>query len=507
MAIDTTAQPWIVKMLTPPDGRLIGEAINNFAKGAATGYLSAKRNERSEIIAAGGTPEEEGRLERVVRLANPEAVNTLDQILSKDLSTIGQETGNLKSAQEIFNWVAKNAALSASPIGRSILSTISENGRRMAAVEADSAGHIAAVQLAKDKAELMVEFGLEPGAPPEAFASARANKREMEFTRMAARDLGKDVSGLVTSSDFDAYGNWAPGAQQRILKAAPRSEQIQSRQEIAAMREALIGQRSQLDRDLRERKITLDEYNALARNVDRQLRGLSLGVEIQNLPAPPFGSTAPIQQAPIPTQPGAPGFEPMAPMIVPPQEPPASPTFKPVERPLTTGAAKNFQEDSIKLDGAIAALSRAQKVVQEVPEAFGIGGIGRELFETATGQINPNAPAKVSKARQEAGLAFVEVADMLRTDSGNMSRYEQERLRELGDIRDWKDYPERAAQKLDSINKMVIAKKIRIAKALKSKIDDNLLRSIPSSEVIGLGSSGLLTEEEAQRWYRLNKQK
>lgn len=241
MAIDTTVQPWIVKMLTPPDGRVLGEAINRFAEGAATGYLSAKRNSRQEIIEAGGIPEPEGRLERVVRLANPQAVATLDQVLSKDLHTIGQETGELKNAQEIFSWVAKNAALSASPVGRNILSTISENGRRMAAVEADSAAHIAAVELAKKRAQLMVKYNLPPDATKEQWATISALENEQEFTERAARVLGKDVSGLITPQDFDPNGNWLPGAQQRILKSSPRSQTLQSREELASRPLSQIG--------------------------------------------------------------------------------------------------------------------------------------------------------------------------------------------------------------------------------------------------------------------------
>lgn len=236
MAIDTTVQPWIVKMLTPADGRVLGEAINRFAEGAATGYLSAKRNARNEIIAEGGVPEPEGNLERVVRLANPQAVSTLDEVLSKDLHTIGQETGKLKTAQEIFNWVAQNAALSASPQGQRILSTISENGRRMAAIEADSAGHVAAVELAKKRAQLMVKYNLPPNATKEQWASITSLENEQEFTERAARIMEKDVSGLITPQDFDANGNWLPGAQQRILKSAPLSQDLQSRERVAALR-------------------------------------------------------------------------------------------------------------------------------------------------------------------------------------------------------------------------------------------------------------------------------
>jgi hypothetical protein len=83
-----------------------------------------------------------------------------------------------------------------------------------------------------------------------------------------------------------------------------------------------------------------------------------------------------------------------------------------------------------------------------------------------------------------------------------MSLYEQQRLKELGDTRSWRDYPARALAKAETIKEMIIAKKLRTMKALRQPPSDAMLLQIPSSELAGLIRSGLLTKEDAERRYK-----
>jgi hypothetical protein len=231
MPIDTTVQPWIAKMLMPADGKAAGAALNDFAQGFAGGYLARKANTRAEMLAEGETPEPPTGFERLVRLANPEQQLSVDETLQRDLGTIGQEIGKLKTSQDIFSWVGKNAAMAASPIGHKVLTSIEDTGKRMADIESRSAAHIAAVEMAKKKADVMVRYNLPPDATPEQWGNANANDATEAFTEHAAVKLGKDVSGLISPQDFDKNGNWIPGAQQRILSQAPRSESLQVRED------------------------------------------------------------------------------------------------------------------------------------------------------------------------------------------------------------------------------------------------------------------------------------
>lgn len=248
------------------------------------------------------------------------------------------------------------------------------------------------------------------------------------------------------------------------------------------------------------RLVQSGDRNALA-SIRLRKDALLQGIEIDGIPAPTTGLQQPAPAVSTSTN--------VAPsQAAPAAQTPAPPvTFRQVERPQTQTSVNDLQKQNRVADQAVSALSNAQKVVQEVPEAFGVGGIGRELLETATGQFNPNQDPKISNARHAAGLAFVQVADMLRTDTGNMSLFEQQRLKELGDIRQWQDYPERAAGKLKQIKEMVIARKLRTLKSLNAKADDSLLREIDQSGFIGMVQSGLISEADARRWRDLHRTK
>lgn len=208
-------------MLMPSDGKALAAAIPAFTSGLATGYLGAKKSQREDAVSAGETPEAPGRFESFIQAANPDERRTVDETLSMDLGTLSKELGGMKTSEELLNWVAKNSALVASPIGGKMLNVIGQTAERMSAIETQSLGHITAKRMAIEKADLMVKYGLGPDAPADQIATARATENEMSFMSRAAKDMDKDVSGLITSQDFDTNGNWLPGTMQRILKAAP----------------------------------------------------------------------------------------------------------------------------------------------------------------------------------------------------------------------------------------------------------------------------------------------
>lgn len=237
------------------------------------------------------------------------------------------------------------------------------------------------------------------------------------------------------------------------------------------------------------------DRNALA-SIRLQKEALLDNLQIQGLPAMSGGlpKTSSDQPSASPTQ-----TEPAT------NAPPASVSFRPIEGPITRTTTVQLQKENIAADRALHKLDTLTDTIRSTPEAFGLRGVGGEILETVQGQFNPNLDPKISNAREQAGLAFVELADSLRTDTGNMSRYEQERLKELGDTRTWKDYPARALGKAETIKKAIIAKKLRIMKGLNAKPDDTFLKSIPSSEIAGLYSSGLISKEAALRWHDLKR--
>lgn len=241
--------------------------------------------------------------------------------------------------------------------------------------------------------------------------------------------------------------------------------------------------------------------NVGLRGVGTQLRAREAGVEIDNPPTipPPISQRAPRVDA----------FDgvtvtPLQSTNAPAASAAPAPTLRTVERPLTTANITALQKADLDADSALVRLDILKRTIKEQPDAFGVVGVGKEFAEILSGIANPNADASITKARQEAGLTFVELAESLRTDTGNMSRWEQERLKDLGDTRSWKDNPTRALAKADTIQKLVIGKKLRAMKALRASPDDNFLRQIEDErDVVGLYQSGLLTIEDAKRWKNL----
>jgi hypothetical protein len=517
VAINTSVEPFIQRMLMPPDPKTGAEVasgtINNFL-GAYQARKDVERDEAEKrkndpnyvpqggfqrfargVLGAPGAIEEGKQPFSVQNRALAERNVTLSRqidSLMKDPLAIAKEIGDL-TPDQIPEWIQKNAGLAANPLGKAMLDSAGKaySSTKQAQIQAGRARHLG---------ELAERYPNVDLNTPEGLAQAQKNESVRELYNRAYRE-GRTLNSLPDDW-FNPDGTINEQKAVPGLGGMPPSERLSiSRQELELRKNAAI--------------LRGDEQELRA--IDLQIKALERGYKIDNIPqrtpsAPqPSGS----QSTPVTPPPsGRSGFEPMAPMVVPPQADalspstvsPPRPTFTPVERPLTPAVVGQLQKEDIAADSALAQLNNLEEVIRRNPDAFGVVGIGQEVLEVIKGQLNPSSDPRISNARQQAGLAFVEMADSLRTDTGNMSRYEQERLKELGDTRSWRDFPERALGKAGAIKKMVIGKKLRILKRLKAQPDDQLLRSINSlGDIAGLVSSGLIDRKTAERWHALKQ--
>jgi hypothetical protein len=126
-------------------------------------------------------------------------------------------------------------------------------------------------------------------------------------------------------------------------------------------------------------------------------------------------------------------------------------------------------------------------------------------MERASGILNPNAEIQtpVTDTRQKASLAFSRVAKSLRVDSGNMSRYELNKLEQAGDVLSATEAPQTALKKLSNLQDAVVGQQLRRLRFLGQKTPDTVLRKIPDAEIPDLVRDGLLSKEDAMRWHSL----
>lgn len=236
---------------------------------------------------------------------------------------------------------------------------------------------------------------------------------------------------------------------------------------------------------------------------------------------------APSIRAPSSDGAGLPGYEPMAPLATDignaPMGPLASdptatltptptttastnrvaPSVTRVQRPPTTAGTTKMQEESRGADMSLRQLVDLRGQIDSHPEAFGIRGAMNKWKEVLAGTIDPKADATVTRIRQKAGQTFVSIAKSLRPDVGNMSKFELDRLMELGDLTTLESVPSVAAAKSDELITMQVAKKLRIARDLKEPISDMVLKAIEPADVVDLLDDQLLTEADMLRTINL----
>lgn len=174
---------------------------------------------------------------------------------------------------------------------------------------------------------------------------------------------------------------------------------------------------------------------------------------------------------------------------------PAAATGGPTPANLT-----EINKQLMSSDTALHELDRAEQAIRTQPSAFGVRGVANELLEVGRGVIDPNTPAPVTDARNEAGIMFTKIAESLRVDSGNMSLYERRQLEKVGDITSWRDNPRAALDKVTNVRNAIVGKELRLLQEKGAKPKDALLRRIPASEVPALVDSGLIDQETLLRW-------
>lgn len=174
---------------------------------------------------------------------------------------------------------------------------------------------------------------------------------------------------------------------------------------------------------------------------------------------------------------------------------------------LTVATRTKMQEQEFSDSEALRTLGEAIGGIEANPTAIGVRGVVGQAVEKARGQINPNEPLStpITDTRQKASIAFSRVAPALRVDSGNMSKYELNKLEQAGDVLDPTEAPQTALNKLRNLQAVVVARQLRVLKAQGKPVDDVTLRAIRGEEIAGLLQSGLLSQEDALRLYRIHK--
>ena len=174
---------------------------------------------------------------------------------------------------------------------------------------------------------------------------------------------------------------------------------------------------------------------------------------------------------------------------------------------VTTSTRAQVEKQLLSGAGGLEELGRGITLMRENPSAIGPTGIVLEFMETAKGILNPLSDQElpVTETRQQLELAFTQIADTLRVDSGNMSLYERLRLEKAGSVTGMWNHAGGAIRKFENLQRAVVGKQLRGYKTLKQPVPDSLLRIVEEREVLGLAQSKLLTEEEARRWWKLNQ--
>ena len=152
---------------------------------------------------------------------------TFDQVMTENPLDQLKAVGSMPQDQ-IPGWLKQHASWRAIP-------QLSKMWDAVADSYSKSSEGIASTEYAKKRVGLALKYGLNPSTATEQdWSNATGNENVEEFIK-ESNAIGKDGSKVDfdPAKDFDANGNWLPGAKLRLLKAAPVSEAIRSRDEIA----------------------------------------------------------------------------------------------------------------------------------------------------------------------------------------------------------------------------------------------------------------------------------
>lgn len=442
MAIDTTVQPFIQRMLMPPDPRAGAEALTGAVNNFMGAYLARQDVERDEaekmandpnyvpqggfqkfargFLGAPGMVEEGKQTFSVQRRAGAEREVTLNRqidSLLKDPRAIAEEIGNL-TPDEIPEWVQRNGALNANPIGKMMI-----DGALKGYTETKQA-QIKAAQ-AKDAAEAMLEGYDIANEADRVEWQKRKSYREAEALAQK-RQQQLDPSLMPEGTIDPNTGRLNIELFEQGLKKMPRNESLQSQEERARLRNQLLQQRDFVNQQLRARQITIEEYKLRMREIDQQLRAYGLGVEIQN---PPGFEPQPVQQGvplettinPAPTN---------AVSAAPTNAAPVRPTLKQVERPLTQGQSGVIRES---ISGLSDTVRRIEDVVPLADSVFGPKAtFGEIVVDKALANLAPElADKKRIKGREAARYIKEGIMRSLNKGMGQLSDADVRRLESI----------------------------------------------------------------------------
>lgn len=174
---------------------------------------------------------------------------------------------------------------------------------------------------------------------------------------------------------------------------------------------------------------------------------------------------------------------------------------------LTVATQTRLQEQAMINKEALTTLGGAVDGILATPESIGVRGVFGELIEKVRGQLSPGAAmdTPITDVRQKASIAFSRIAPALRVDSGNMSKYELNKLEQAGDVLSLEEAPQTAVRKLNNLQAVIVGRQLRLLKTQGKIPDEVLLRQIQGEEIAGLIQEGLLSREDAMRLYQLKR--
>jgi len=174
---------------------------------------------------------------------------------------------------------------------------------------------------------------------------------------------------------------------------------------------------------------------------------------------------------------------------------------------LTVGTKSKLEQEALSGQTSISELGRSIELIKKSPLAIGPTGIVLSAVETAKGILDPfgDDEMPITATRDQLTFTFTQIAAALRVDSGNMSLYERKQLERAGDVTKLWTAPREAKDKFQNLKRAVIAKQMRNYKARNLPIAVDILAQVEESEFEAMLTSGLITANDARRWYQLQQ--
>lgn len=410
-------------------------------------------------------------------LANKQARRnmSLEDTLLQNVGGLLQEFGGLSSTEERFNFLQKNAGLTVIPKGAQLFSQLTQLTGQIALNESRLLKTQVANFQAKDQAELITDYGADANNP-ESFIGAR---KKRAFAQIVKQNDGKRVLSKPPDDIYLPNGGLDPVQSELWLNTLPLNEATQQRLDMSQKRienEAL--------------RMTLQRQGFGLREIDQMIRARELGYEIQGQPSIPGVSTGPALAPPVdPSMQGPPA---------PAQTAPApGVTLKPIARPLTTANVTQGQRDLLAADSALASIDKSIDILRKNPDAAGIEGAVRELYEGIGGQLGLKPGTRITGSRTQLRDTANQLVVGLRVESGQMSNWERQMLEDIGNPLEWKLDAETAVDKLAVLRRLIGGRALRIGKILGQPPKPSALAALTREDLLEAVSAGYISAEQA----------